>query len=89
MKQNPAMKSLSYSTRPVLCRKRRPSRRSEGQFKNKTTILKVDDTFKIKADVFGHMCYVAEGSVKLGDLFTATVSEDIRAATAEIIPSLT
>ncbi|WP_289186269.1 alanine--tRNA ligase, partial [Turicimonas muris] len=45
----------------------------QGQFKNKTTILKVDDTFKIKADVFGHMCYVAEGSVKLGDLFTATV----------------
>lgn len=54
----------------------------QGQFKNKTTILKVDDTFKIKADVFGHMCYVAEGSVKLGDLFTATVNEDIRAATA-------
>lgn len=54
----------------------------QGQFKNKTTILKVDDTFKIKADVFGHMCYVAEGSVKLGDLFTGTVNEDIRAATA-------
>lgn len=29
----------------------------KGTFKNKTTILKVDDTFKIKANVFGHMCY--------------------------------
>ena len=46
------------------------------------TILKVDDTFKIKADVFGHMCYVAEGEVKVGDLFSAQVDEENREATA-------
>ena len=54
----------------------------KGTFKNKTTILKVDDTFKIKADVFGHMCYVAEGEVKVGDLFSAQVDEENREATA-------
>lgn len=54
----------------------------KGVFKNNTTILKVDDTFKIKADVFGHMCYVAEGSVKVGELFSAKVDEENREATA-------
>lgn len=54
----------------------------KGVFKNNTTILKVDDTFKIKADVFGHMSYVAEGSVKVGDLFSAKVDEENREATA-------
>lgn len=54
----------------------------KGVFKNKTTILNVDDTFKIKADVFGHMCYVAEGDVKVGDLFSAKVDEENRDATA-------
>mgnify|MGYP000485392811 FL=1 len=54
----------------------------KGTFKNKTTILKVDDTFKIKANVFGHMCYVAEGEVKVGDLFSAQVDEENREATA-------
>lgn len=54
----------------------------KGTFKNKTTILNVDDTFKIKADVFGHMCYVAEGEVKVGDLFSGKVDEENREATA-------
>lgn len=58
----------------------------KGTFKNKTTILKVDDTFKIKANVFGHMCYVAEGEVKVGDLFSAQVDEENREATAATTP---
>ena len=54
----------------------------KGVFNNNKTILKVDDTFKIKADVFGHMSYVAEGSVKVGDIFSAKVDEENREATA-------
>ena len=30
------------------------------------------------AVVFGHMCYVAEGEVKVGDLFSAQVDEENR-----------
>ncbi len=53
-----------------------------GVFKNKTSILQVDDTIKIKADVFAHSAYVAEGNVKVGDLFAGSVDQEARAATA-------
>jgi alanyl-tRNA synthetase len=41
----------------------------------------VDDTQKIKADVFGHHGSVGHGTLKVGDAVTAQVSLEIRAAT--------
>ena len=41
----------------------------------------VEDTLKIKADVFGHHGHVKQGSLKLGDTLTARVDADLRAAT--------
>ena len=41
----------------------------------------VEDTLKIKADVFGHHGHVAQGSLKVGDTLTARVDANVRAAT--------
>jgi len=41
----------------------------------------VEDTQKIKADVFGHHGHVASGSIQLGDLVQAHVDTELRAAT--------
>jgi alanyl-tRNA synthetase len=41
----------------------------------------VEDTLKIKADVFGHHGHMAQGSLKVGDTLTARVDADLRAAT--------
>ena len=41
----------------------------------------VEDTLKIKADVFGHHGHVAQGSLKVGDTLTARVDAQVRAAT--------
>ena len=41
----------------------------------------VEDTLKIKADVFGHHGHLAQGSLKVGDTLTARVDADLRAAT--------
>ena len=41
----------------------------------------VEDTLKIKADVFGHHGHLAQGSLKVGDSLTARVDADLRAAT--------
>ena len=41
----------------------------------------VEDTLKIKADVFGHHGHLAQGSLKVGDTLTARVDPDLRAAT--------
>ena len=41
----------------------------------------VQDTQKIKADVFGHHGVLAEGSLKVGDAVQAQVDTDLRAAT--------
>jgi alanyl-tRNA synthetase len=41
----------------------------------------VEDTLKIKADVFGHHGHVSQGSLKVGDTLTARVDADVRAAT--------
>lgn len=51
-----------------------------GECRNDTSLLCVLDTFKVKADVFGQHCHVAEGSVKTGDVFTLSVNEDRRRA---------
>ena len=43
--------------------------------------FEVEDTLKIKADVFGHHGMLLEGSLKVGDAVQAQVSTDLRAAT--------
>ncbi|HEX5683997.1 MAG TPA: alanine--tRNA ligase [Ideonella sp.] len=52
-----------------------------GEFRNATTRVVVDDTLKIQADVFGHHGTVAEGEIKVGDVFTAKVDAERRAKT--------
>ncbi|CAM3828304.1 alanine--tRNA ligase [Roseateles saccharophilus] len=52
-----------------------------GELRNGTTRVVVGDTLKIQADVFGHHGQVAEGSVKVGDVFVARVDAERRART--------
>ncbi|NCT81829.1 MAG: alanine--tRNA ligase [Comamonadaceae bacterium] len=52
-----------------------------GELRNGTTRVVVSDTLKIQADVFGHHGQVVEGTVKVGDPFTARVDADRRAKT--------
>ncbi|OWQ83072.1 alanine--tRNA ligase [Roseateles aquatilis] len=52
-----------------------------GELRNATTRVVVDDTLKIQADVFGHHAQVAEGTIKVGDAFTARVDAERRART--------
>lgn len=52
-----------------------------GDLRNGTTRVVVADTLKIQADVFGHHGQVVEGSVKVGDVFTAKVDAERRAKT--------
>ena len=63
----------SISARPELV---------EGQASTSSaqTEFLVDDTQKIKADVFGHHGSVSQGTLKVGDAVTAQVSTAIRAA---------
>ena len=43
--------------------------------------FEVEDTLKIKADVFGHHGMLLDGSLKVGDAVQAQVNTDLRAAT--------
>ena len=43
--------------------------------------FEVEDTLKIKADVFGHHGILLEGSLKVGDAIQAQVNTDLRVAT--------
>jgi len=52
-----------------------------GELRNNTSRLKVEDTIKIQADVFGHHGRVLEGSIKAGDVFVAKVDAEARART--------
>ncbi len=52
-----------------------------GDLRNGTTRVVVSDTLKIQADVFGHHGQIVEGSVKVGDVFTARVDAERRART--------
>ena len=64
-----------YTVRPELV---------EGQASTgsaRTVNFTVDDTQKIKADVFGHHGSVSQGTLKVGDAVTAQVTTAIRAAT--------
>jgi alanyl-tRNA synthetase len=52
-----------------------------GELRNGTTRIVVDDTLKIQAEVFGHHGQVAEGRVRVGDVFAARVDAERRART--------
>ncbi|MCV2355079.1 alanine--tRNA ligase [Paucibacter sp. B2R-40] len=49
-----------------------------GELRNPTSRFAVEDTLKIQADVFGHHGRVLEGTVTVGDVFTAKVDADLR-----------
>ena len=51
-----------------------------GVFKNNTTLVRVLDTEKIKAKVWGHNAHVEEGSVKVGDAFDVAIDVERREA---------
>ena len=53
----------------------------QGQLLAAGVQFKVDDTLKIKSDVFGHHGTLASGSLKVGDAVTARVDTAVRAAT--------
>ncbi len=51
-----------------------------GTMKNDTTMIRVIDTQKVKATVWGHHAHVEEGSVKVGDVFDVAIDADRREA---------
>ena len=53
----------------------------QGQLLAAGAVFKVDDTLKIKSDVFGHHGTLASGALKVGDAVTARVDTGVRAAT--------
>ena len=53
----------------------------QGLITSGTSSFTVDDTQKIKADVFGHHGSVSQGTLKVGDAVTAQVNSAVRAAT--------
>jgi alanyl-tRNA synthetase len=52
-----------------------------GELRNGVSRVLVDDTLKIQASVFGHHGRVVEGSVAVGDVYTARVDAERRAKT--------
>ena len=53
----------------------------QGFISSGAAVFAVDDTQKIKADVFGHHGSISQGSLKVGDAVTAQVNTTVRAAT--------
>jgi alanyl-tRNA synthetase len=53
----------------------------EGVISTSSAVFEVQDTQKIKADVFGHHGVLASGSLKVGDTVTAQVNLELRAKT--------
>ena len=53
----------------------------QGKISVGTAVFKVEDTLKIKADVFGHHGMLESGSLKVGDAVQAEVDTSVRAAT--------
>ena len=53
----------------------------QGQLLAAGAVFAVDDTLKIKSDVFGHHGMLASGALKVGDAVTARVDTGVRAAT--------
>ncbi len=52
-----------------------------GELRNATTLVKIEDTTKIQAAVYGHQGRIVEGEVKVGDAFTARVNAEQRVKT--------
>jgi alanyl-tRNA synthetase len=52
-----------------------------GELRNPTTLVKIEDTTKIQAAVYGHQGRIVEGEMKVGDAFTARVNAEQRAKT--------
>ena len=53
----------------------------QGHISGGAAVFAVEDTLKIKADVFGHHGHLAKGSLKVGDSVEALVDTALRAAT--------
>ena len=53
----------------------------QGSISRGAAVFAVEDTLKIKADVFGHHGQLAKGSLKVGDRVEALVNTALRAAT--------
>lgn len=53
----------------------------EGEIASGSALFKVEDTQKIKADVFGHHGHLAQGTLNVGDHVAAKVNMQRRAAT--------
>ena len=53
----------------------------QGSISGGAAVFEVEDTLKIKADVFGHHGHLAKGSLKVGDSVEALVDTALRAAT--------
>ena len=53
----------------------------QGQLVGASAVFAVDDTLKIKSDVFGHHGRLTSGALKVGDAVTAKVDTAVRAAT--------
>ena len=53
----------------------------QGSISGGAAVFAVEDTLKIKADVFGHHGQLAKGSLKVGDSVEALVNTALRAAT--------
>ena len=53
----------------------------QGSISSSAAVFAVDDTQKIKADVFGHHGGISHGTLKVGDAVTAQVNTTTRAAT--------
>jgi alanyl-tRNA synthetase len=52
-----------------------------GELRSATTLVKIEDTTKIQAAVYGHQGRVVEGEIKVGDAFTARVNAEQRIKT--------
>jgi alanyl-tRNA synthetase len=52
-----------------------------GELRNATTLVKIEDTTKIQAAVYGHQGRIVEGEVKVGDVITARVNAEQRIKT--------
>jgi alanyl-tRNA synthetase len=52
-----------------------------GELRNATTLVTIEDTLKIQADVFGHHGQVQEGVIRVGDALNAKVDAEKRART--------
>ena len=53
----------------------------QGELRNETARFRVEDTFKIQADVFGHQGELQEGQIKVGDTLNAIVDVQQRVDT--------